>query len=93
MIGTLTMDDRDTLDRAQGRIRRLSALLVAIEAHVKSPLEGVASDELEKDARESYADLVELIYEDSVTIDKILDAADARAAREAKARRAKGGAE
>jgi len=85
MIGELTIDDRDAIDAAQGRIRRLSALVAAIEAHREDPLE---VEPFHVDARNALGDILALIYEDAVKIDDVLDEADTRATLAAAAQRA-----
>ncbi len=71
----LTLHERDKINEVQGRIRRLSALLCAIQIHADSPLEDTGYDE---DAEAGLGDLMDQIYRDAVTLDEVLDSADKR---------------
>ena len=71
----LSIDERDAIDRAKGRIRRFSALITA-HSHVDTdmlPLDGIVVD-----AEAAIGELSELMYEAALEIDGALTAADAR---------------
>lgn len=70
---SLSIDERDAIDRAKGRIRRFSALITSYSYVCK---DGLSTDD---DAEDAIGELTELMYEAALEIDEAFTSADFRA--------------